>query len=89
MPLHTWYESSSSNSEAEAENQSVGYKEKVDTINGVIEFIRQKGIKPSCKLLSGETVFTDFTTAAEDITTMESARDIVNTKMPANKLVKQ
>ena len=33
---------------SEAENQSVGYKEKVDTINGVIEFIREKGIKPSC-----------------------------------------
>ena len=67
----------------------MGYKEKVDTINRVIKFIREKGIKPSCKLLSGETVFTDFTTAGEDITTMESARDIVNTKMPADKFVKQ
>ena len=60
---------------SEAENQSVGYKEKVDTINGVIEFIKEKGVKPSCKLLSGETIFMDFTTAGEDLTTMDSARD--------------
>ena len=53
-------------------------------INGMIKFIREKGIKPSCKLLSGETVFMDFTTAGEDTTTIDSARDIVNTKMPAD-----
>ena len=55
----------------------------------MIEFIRKKGVKPSCKILSGETIFTDFTTAANDTTTMDSARDIVNTKMPEDEIVKQ
>ena len=74
---------------SEVENRSVVYKEKAEMINGVIEFIREKGMKPSCKLLPEETIFTDFTTAAEDTTTMDSARDIVNTKMPADEIVKQ
>ena len=55
----------------------------------MIEFIREKGVKPSCKILSGETVFSNFQTAAEDTTTMDLARDIVNTKMPVDKIVKQ
>ena len=71
------------------ENQSVAYKEKVDVINRVIEFIREKGVKPSCKLLPEETVFTDLTTAADDVTMMDLARGIANTKMPADEFVKQ
>ena len=66
---------------SEAENPSVGYKNKIDEINGVIKFIREKRVKPSCKMLSGDTVFSDFQTAAKDTTTMDLARDIVNTKM--------
>ena len=54
----------------------------MDAINGVVEFIREKGIKPSCKLLSEKTVFTDFNTAAGDEATMDSARNIVHTKVP-------
>ena len=73
---------------SEAENPSVGYKNKIDEINGVIEFIREKRVKPSCKILSGDTVFSNFQTAAEDTTTMDSARDIVNTKMSADEIVK-
>ena len=74
---------------SEAENPSVGYENKIDEINGVIEFIREKRVKPSCKILSGDTVFSDFQTAAKDTTTMDSARDIVNTKMSADEIVKQ
>ena len=33
---------------SEAENPSVGYENKIDEINGVIEFIREKRVKPSC-----------------------------------------
>ena len=73
----------------EVKKQLVIYREKLDIINGVIKFIREKGVKPSCKLLPGETIFTDFTTAAEDVTMMDVARDIINTQMPANKIVKQ
>ena len=46
-------------------------------------------MKPSCKILSGDTVFSDFQTSAEDTTTMDSARDRVNTKMSVDKIVKQ
>ena len=74
---------------SETENPSVGYKNKIDEINGVIEFIREKRVKPSRKILSGDTVFSDFQTAAEDTTTMDLARDIVNTKMSVDKIVKQ
>ena len=74
---------------SEAENPSVGYENKIDKINGEIEFIGEKRVKPSCKILSGDTVFSGFQTAAKDTTTMDSARDIVNTKMSADEIVKQ
>ena len=74
---------------SEAENPSVGYENKIDEINGVIKFIREKRVKPSCKILSGDTVFSDFQTSGEDTTTMDLARDIVNTKMLVDKIVKQ
>ena len=56
---------------SEAENPSVGYENKIDEINGVIKFIRENRVKPSCKILSGDTVFSDFQTAAEDTTTRD------------------
>ena len=59
---------------SEAENPSVGYEYKTDEINGVIKLIREKRVKPSCKILSGDTVFSDFQTAAKDTTTMDSAK---------------
>ena len=34
---------------SEAENPSVGYENKIDEINGVIKFIREKRVKPSWK----------------------------------------
>ena len=37
---------------SEAENPLVGYENKIEKINGVIEFIREKRVKPSCKILS-------------------------------------
>ena len=46
-------------------------------------------MKPSCKILAGDTVFSDFQTSAGDTTTMDSARDRVNTKMSVDKIVKQ
>ena len=41
---------------SEVENPSVNYKDKVDVINGLIEFIREKGMKPSCQLLPQDTM---------------------------------
>ena len=46
-------------------------------------------MKPSCKILSGDTVFSDFTTAAKDTTTMDLARDLVNTEMSVDEIIKQ
>ena len=40
---------------SETENPSVGYKNKKDEIYGVIKFIREKRVKPSCKILSGDS----------------------------------
>ena len=55
----------------------------------MIQFIRDKGVKPACKTLTRETVFSDFLTAGNDTETMNSARDIVNTKIPADEFIKQ
>ena len=55
----------------------------------MIKFIREKRVKPSCKILSGNTVFSDFQTAAKDTSTMDTARNIVNTKMSVDKIIKQ
>ena len=51
--------------------------------------MRDKGVKPGCKTLTRETVFSDFLTAGNDTETVNSARDIVNTKMPADEFIKQ
>ena len=55
----------------------------------MIEFMQDKGVRPGCKTLTRKTVFSDFQTAGTDTETMNSARDIVNTKMPADKFIKQ
>ena len=74
---------------SEAENLSVSYEDKAEKINIMIEYMWEKGVKPSCKTLTGETVFSYFITAGHDTGTLESARDIVNTKMPVDEFVKQ
>ena len=51
--------------------------------------MQDKAVKPGCKMLTRETVFSDFITAGHNTETMNSARDIVNTKMPADKFIKQ
>ena len=68
---------------------SKGHEVHVEKINRMIEFMWDKGVKPGCKTLTRETVFSDFLTAGNDTETMNSARDIVNTKMPAGEFIKQ
>ena len=65
---------------SEAEELSVSHEEKIDKINGVMKFMREKGEKPGCKTLKGETVFSDFITAGHNTDTMNLARDKVNVK---------
>ena len=65
------------------------YETYVEKINGMIDFMHERGVKPGCKTLTRETNFSDFTYAENDAETMNSARDIVNSKMNGDKLVKQ
>ena len=46
-------------------------------------------MKPGCKTPAREKVFSDFLTAENNTETMNSARDIVNTKMPGGEFIKQ
>ena len=55
----------------------------------MIKFMCDKGVKPACKTLTRETVFSNFITAGNDTETMNSARDITNTKMPGGEFIKQ
>ena len=61
----------------------------VEKINGMIDFMCERGVKPGCKTLTKETKYSDFTYAENDTETMNSARDIINSKMNGDKLVKQ
>ena len=61
----------------------------VEKINSMTNFMRKRGVKPGCKTLTRERKFSDFTYAESDVETMNSARDIVNSKMNGDKLVKQ
>ena len=61
----------------------------VEKINGMIDFMRERGVKPGCNTLTRETKFSDFTYAENDAETMNLARDIINSKMNRDKLVKQ
>ena len=61
----------------------------IERINGMIKFMHERGMKPGCKKLTRETKYSDFIYAENDAETMNSARDIVNSKMKGDKLVKQ
>ena len=61
----------------------------VEKINSMINFMHKRGVKPGCKTLTRETKFSDFTYAENDAEIMNSARDIINSKMNGEELVKQ
>ena len=61
----------------------------VEKINDMIDFMRKRGVKPGCKTLTRETKFSDFTYTENDAETMNSARDIIKSKMNGDELVKQ
>ena len=61
----------------------------VEKINRMIKFMHDKGVKPGCKTLTRETTYSDSITAGNDTETMNSARDIANTKMTGEKFIKQ
>ena len=61
----------------------------VEKINSMIDFMCERGVKPGCKTLTRETKFSDFTYTENDAETMNSAKDIVYSKMNGDELVKQ
>ena len=61
----------------------------IEKINGMIDFMRKRGVKPGCKTLTRETKFSDFTYSENNTETMNSTRDIINSKMNGDELVKQ
>ena len=72
---------------SEAENPATNAREQIDTINTVVKFKRGKHVKPSCKKLSDDTLFTDFNTTSEDETTINSERNTVENKTPAEEFI--
>ena len=73
----------------DASDLSKNHETYVEKINSMINFMCERGIKPGCKTLTRETKFSDFTYAEDNAEIMNSARDIINSKMNGNKLVKQ
>ena len=61
----------------------------IEKINGMIKFMREKGMKPGCKTLTRETTYSDFIYAGNDVETMNSARDTANSKMKGDEFIKQ
>ena len=74
---------------SKAENPSTKNQNHINMINIVVKFIRVKHIKPTCKKIQNDTKFTDFITGSDDETTMNVARNMVNTKIPAEEFVKE
>ena len=61
----------------------------IEKIKSMINFMRERGIKPGCKTRTREIKFSDFTYTENDAEIMNSARDIINSKMNREELVKQ
>ena len=74
---------------SDASDLSKNHETYMEKINSMINFMHERGIKPGCKTLTRETKFSDFTYAEDDAEIMNSARDIINSKMNGDKLVKQ
>ena len=65
------------------------HKTYVEKINRMIEFMHEKGVKPGCKTLTREKTYSDFIYTENDTETMNSARDIANSKVKGDELIKQ
>ena len=74
---------------SDAENPVANAWDQIYVINTMVKFITGKNIKPSCKKLSEDTLFTDFNMVLEDEATMNSARSTVESKRPSDELVNE
>ena len=55
----------------------------------MINFMHKNGVKPGCKTLTRETKLSDFVYTENNAETMNAARDVINSKMNRDKLIKQ
>ena len=74
---------------SDACNLSKNHETYIEKINSMIIFMRESGVKPGCKTLTRETKLSDFINAENDGETMNAARDMINSKMHKDKLIKQ
>ena len=74
---------------SDACNMTKEHRTYVEKINGMIEFMCEKGMKPGCKTLTRETTYSDFIYTGNNVETMNSARDIANSKMKGDEFIKQ
>ena len=68
---------------------SKNHKTYLEKINSMINFIHESGTKPGCKTLTRETKLSDFVYAENNAETMKAARDVINSKMNRDELIKQ
>ena len=61
----------------------------VEKINSMINFMYKSGVKPGYKTLTRETKLSDFVYTENDAETMNAVRDIINSKMNRDELIKQ
>ena len=74
---------------SDASDLSKNHETYVEKINSMINFMCKRDMKPGCRTLTRETKFSDFTYAEDDAETMNSARNIINSKMNGDELIKQ
>ena len=71
------------------ENPPAKANEQINAINTVVEFIRAKHIKPSCKKLPEDTMSIDFNAALLDENTIDLAREATRNIKPAEDVMKE
>ena len=74
---------------SDASDLNKNHETYVERINSLIEYMCKSDMKPGCKTLTREMKYADFIYAEGDKETMNSARDIVNSKTKAEELMKQ
>ena len=71
------------------ENPPVSTNKQINAINTVVEFIKAKHIKLSCKKLPQNTMSVNFNTALLDETMMNLAREVIGNDSSVEDVIKE
>ena len=71
------------------ENPPININEKIDVISMLVEFIKNKHIKPPCKKLMEDTMSFNFNAALQDEAMMNLAREAIENVNPTDKVIKE